>query len=94
MHCAFLGYEGCLWKLIVGEFAIQVDAGSCVRHFERKSFSYAKSGGDCFVAMLISDLQSWTALSSSLSLSLPSGGSTSVVWGRFRHTVGFREEMR
>ncbi|CRG88292.1 Peroxisomal biogenesis factor 6 [Talaromyces islandicus] len=32
-------------------------------------------------------LNSWTALSSSLSLSLPSGGSTSVVWGLI--TAGF-----
>ncbi|KAL9116523.1 MAG: hypothetical protein Q9187_006952 [Circinaria calcarea] len=27
------------------------------------------------------DLQSWTALAASLSLALPSGGSTSVLWG-------------
>lgn len=32
----------------------------------------------------INTTQSWTALSASLSLSLPSGGSASVVWGMYQ----------
>ncbi len=31
--------------------------------------------------------QSWTALSASLSLSLPSGGSVSVVWGKMQQPL-------
>lgn len=31
--------------------------------------------------------QSWTALSASLSLSLPSGGSVSVVWGEMQQPL-------
>lgn len=35
--------------------------------------------------MLLTE-QSWTALSASLSISLTSGGSTSVIWGMAGHT--------
>lgn len=37
-------------------------------------------------------LNSWTALSASLSLALPSGGSTSVLWGLISESLGDSKE--
>lgn len=42
----------------------------------KRNFSFISMLGLAFAI-----LNSWTALSASLSLALPSGGSTSVVWG-------------
>ena len=74
---------------------MQVDAGSGLCYSQRMPLAISSTSmGPCCGIILDLDtvtvtdtlLQSWTALSASLSLSLPSGGPASVVWGKNRPT--------
>jgi len=73
-----LGRDGFLLRRLN---TTQVDAWPSFRDFE------------CTV-LIAQVLQSWTALAASLSLALPSGGPTSVIWGESYTINQFRIERQ
>jgi choline transport protein len=58
---------------------VQESAGEPQRHF--KLLSLSKSSYFALREPLTAILNSWTAMATSLSIALPSGGPTAVVWG-------------
>ena len=63
-----------------------VEAGEPQRHFKLLSLSectrvWSDEGADKKVGLAYAILNSWVAMATSLSIALPSGGPTAILWG-------------